>query len=181
MLASLEKPADGHSAVFSLLSQKGDLCLMHWRRTLEELRQAELAWTQSRVRSFLVPSYSYLAVIELGGYELSQHAAAMVARAGTKPGDAGYDAGEVMEVGAGELTIYDNLDADSGKVCWSDLCRGPHLPNTRLIGAFRLMRSAAAAKVPFPARIVPRRSTTMGFCCPKRASDPLIASRFRSS
>ncbi|MEV7226096.1 threonine--tRNA ligase [Polymorphospora sp. NPDC051019] len=59
-------------------------------------------------------------------------------------GDAGYDAGEVMEVGAGELTIYDNLDADSGKVCWSDLCRGPHLPNTRLIGAFRLMRSAAA-------------------------------------
>ncbi|MEV0731653.1 threonine--tRNA ligase [Polymorphospora sp. NPDC050346] len=59
-------------------------------------------------------------------------------------GDAGYDAGEVMEVGAGELTIYDNLDADSDKVCWSDLCRGPHLPNTRLIGAFRLMRSAAA-------------------------------------
>ncbi|BCJ67815.1 threonine--tRNA ligase [Polymorphospora rubra] len=59
-------------------------------------------------------------------------------------GDAGYDAGEVMEVGAGELTIYDNLDADSGKTCWSDLCRGPHLPNTRLIGAFKLMRSAAA-------------------------------------
>jgi threonyl-tRNA synthetase len=40
--------------------------------------------------------------------------------------------------------VYDNLDAESGKRCWSDLCRGPHLPSTRLIGAFKLMRSAAA-------------------------------------
>ncbi|HEY0699410.1 MAG TPA: threonine--tRNA ligase, partial [Micromonospora sp.] len=56
----------------------------------------------------------------------------------------GFDSSEVMEVGGGELTIYDNLTAGEDKVCWSDLCRGPHLPNTRLIGAFKLMRSAAA-------------------------------------
>ncbi|MBM7086136.1 threonine--tRNA ligase [Micromonospora humidisoli] len=56
----------------------------------------------------------------------------------------GLDTSEVMEVGGGELTIYDNLAASEDKVCWSDLCRGPHLPNTRLIGAFKLMRSAAA-------------------------------------
>ncbi|MFV2113009.1 threonine--tRNA ligase [Micromonospora sp. LOL_025] len=56
----------------------------------------------------------------------------------------GLDTSEVMEVGGGELTIYDNLAANEDKVCWSDLCRGPHLPNTRLIGAFKLMRSAAA-------------------------------------
>ncbi|WP_433318024.1 threonine--tRNA ligase [Micromonospora sp. CA-269861] len=56
----------------------------------------------------------------------------------------GLDTDEVMEVGGGELTIYDNLDAKEDKVCWSDLCRGPHLPTTRLIGAFKLMRSAAA-------------------------------------
>ncbi|MFY1701513.1 threonine--tRNA ligase [Micromonospora sp. WMMA1923] len=56
----------------------------------------------------------------------------------------GLDTAEVMEVGGGELTIYDNLAANEEKVCWSDLCRGPHLPNTRLIGAFKLMRSAAA-------------------------------------
>ncbi|MEU6076526.1 threonine--tRNA ligase [Micromonospora sp. NPDC047074] len=56
----------------------------------------------------------------------------------------GLDTSEVMEVGGGELTIYDNLAASEEKVCWSDLCRGPHLPNTRLIGAFKLMRSAAA-------------------------------------
>jgi threonyl-tRNA synthetase len=54
------------------------------------------------------------------------------------------DAAEVMEVGGGELTIYDNLDPKSGERCWGDLCRGPHLPSTRLIGAFKLMRTAAA-------------------------------------
>jgi threonyl-tRNA synthetase len=50
---------------------------------------------------------------------------------------------DVMEVGGGELTIYDNFDRD-GKRCWGDLCRGPHLPTTRLIGAFKIMRVAAA-------------------------------------
>jgi threonyl-tRNA synthetase len=52
--------------------------------------------------------------------------------------------GASAEVGAGELTIYDNLDAKSGELCWRDLCRGPHLPTTRHIPVFRLMRSAAA-------------------------------------
>ncbi|MEU6081300.1 threonine--tRNA ligase [Streptomyces sp. NPDC047108] len=52
--------------------------------------------------------------------------------------------GASAEVGAGELTIYDNLDAKSGELCWKDLCRGPHLPTTRVIPAFKLMRSAAA-------------------------------------
>ncbi|WP_033823041.1 threonine--tRNA ligase [Kitasatospora sp. MBT63] len=52
--------------------------------------------------------------------------------------------GADVEVGAGELTIYDNLDAKSGEHCWGDLCRGPHLPSTRHIPAFKLMRNAAA-------------------------------------
>ncbi|TVL93151.1 threonine--tRNA ligase [Streptomyces sp. SAJ15] len=52
--------------------------------------------------------------------------------------------GASAEVGAGELTIYDNLDAKTGELCWKDLCRGPHLPSTRMIPAFKLMRSAAA-------------------------------------
>jgi len=53
---------------------------------------------------------------------------------------------EVMEVGGSELTIYDNVDAKTGATCWSDLCRGPHVPDTRYIppNAFRLMRTAAA-------------------------------------
>ncbi|GGQ76834.1 threonine--tRNA ligase [Kitasatospora griseola] len=52
--------------------------------------------------------------------------------------------GADVEVGAGELTIYDNVDPKTGDVCWGDLCRGPHLPSTRHIPAFKLMRSAAA-------------------------------------
>ena len=48
-----------------------------------------------------------------------------------------------VEVGGTELTIYDNLGRD-GQAVWSDLCRGPHLPSTKHIPAFKLMRSAAA-------------------------------------
>ena len=51
--------------------------------------------------------------------------------------------GADVEVGAGELTIYDNLKRD-GSLAWKDLCRGPHLPTTKRIPAFKLMRSAAA-------------------------------------
>lgn len=50
-----------------------------------------------------------------------------------------------VEVGAGEITIYDNVDRKSGDVVWCDLCRGPHLPNTKLISnAFALTRTSAA-------------------------------------
>ncbi len=51
--------------------------------------------------------------------------------------------GASAEVGTGELTIYDNVNR-KGEVAWSDLCRGPHLPTTKRIPAFKLMRSAAA-------------------------------------
>ncbi len=47
------------------------------------------------------------------------------------------------EVSTGELSMYDNLDRD-GKVVWKDLCKGPHLPNTRYIKAFKIERTAAA-------------------------------------
>ncbi|WP_329320231.1 threonine--tRNA ligase [Streptomyces sp. NBC_01262] len=52
--------------------------------------------------------------------------------------------GASAEVGAGELTIYDNIDPKTDELCWKDLCRGPHLPTTRNIPAFKLMRSAGA-------------------------------------
>jgi threonyl-tRNA synthetase len=68
--------------------------------------------------------------IELIGLKGSGHA---------EPAAEGAD----VEVGAGELTIYDNIRRN-GDVAWSDLCRGPHLPTTKRIPAFKLMRSAAA-------------------------------------
>ncbi len=63
---------------------------------------------------------------------------------GLKGGSLGED-NESVEVGGSELTIYDNVDPKSGDTVWKDLCRGPHLPNTRMIGqGYKLMRSAAA-------------------------------------
>ncbi|MBO2530215.1 MAG: threonine--tRNA ligase [Thermobifida fusca] len=61
-----------------------------------------------------------------------------------KGGAAEAAEGAGVEVGAGQLTIYDNLHPRTGEVCWKDLCRGPHLPDTRAIPAFKLMRTAAA-------------------------------------
>ncbi|MGY1607096.1 threonine--tRNA ligase [Geodermatophilus sp. SYSU D00700] len=56
---------------------------------------------------------------------------------------AGADGADV-EVGGGQLTVYDNLDARTGERVWTDLCRGPHVPRTSSIPAFSLTRSAAA-------------------------------------
>ncbi|WP_432922694.1 threonine--tRNA ligase [Microbispora sp. CA-135349] len=63
---------------------------------------------------------------------------------GLKGGAADAADGANVEVGGGQLTIYDNLDPKSGELCWKDLCRGPHLPSTRVIPAFKLMRSGGA-------------------------------------
>ncbi|HWU45887.1 MAG TPA: threonine--tRNA ligase [Humibacter sp.] len=66
------------------------------------------------------------------------------AGAGDEAAELGND-GESVEVGGSELTIYDNVDPRSGDTVWKDLCRGPHLPNTRLIGnGYALTRVAAA-------------------------------------
>ena len=62
-----------------------------------------------------------------------------VGQGGAAAGD-----GASTEVGAGVLTIYDNVDAKTGELCWKDLCRGPHVPTTRQIPAFKLMRNAGA-------------------------------------
>jgi threonyl-tRNA synthetase len=63
---------------------------------------------------------------------------------GLKGGNTGDD-NESVEVGGAELTIYDNVDPKTGETVWKDLCRGPHLPNTRMIGqGYKLMRAAAA-------------------------------------
>ncbi len=59
-------------------------------------------------------------------------------------GSADDTEGASAEVGAGQLSMYDNLDRSSGERVWTDLCRGPHLPTTRRIPAFKVQRSAAA-------------------------------------
>jgi threonyl-tRNA synthetase len=66
-------------------------------------------------------------------------------KGGVATGATTDDAGESVEVGGAELTIYDNVDPKTGETVWKDLCRGPHLPNTRMIGnGYSLTRLAAA-------------------------------------
>ena len=69
ILAKMEANAEGQSALFSLLGHKGDLMLIHFRRSFDELNQAELQLAQLALNDYLEPTTSYLSVIELGLYE----------------------------------------------------------------------------------------------------------------
>lgn len=64
---------------------------------------------------------------------------------GLKGGTKEAAEGASVEVGAGELTIYDNVDAKTGETKWKDLCRGPHVPSTRMVGnGWDILRIAGA-------------------------------------
>jgi chlorite dismutase len=98
VLERLAVPDAGETAAYALVSQKGDLGLVHWRRDVDALRAAEVTFARTRLRGFLAPTYSYLAVIELGTYELMGHAAGLVKRRGLEPGQPEFDAAVKAEM-----------------------------------------------------------------------------------
>ena len=69
LIGEMESRSGGQSALFSLLGHKGDLMLIHFRESFDELNQAELDLGRLRLSDFLEPTTSYLSVIELGLYE----------------------------------------------------------------------------------------------------------------
>jgi peroxiredoxin len=71
VLSEMAKLEDGESACFSQLGHKGDLMLVHFRRSFEELNQAEIAIANLELADYLEPTTSYLSVVELGLYEAS--------------------------------------------------------------------------------------------------------------
>ncbi len=73
------------SGVYSLLGHKGDLMFLHFRRTFEELNQAEIALAHTRFADFLEPTASYLSVIELGLYDSTLKLYASLAERGVEP------------------------------------------------------------------------------------------------
>ena len=86
VLEAMEKPADGRqSAVFSLIGHKGDLLFVHFRRSFEELNQAELELARLRLSDYLEPTTSYLSVIELGLYESTSRVYGDLAAKGIQP------------------------------------------------------------------------------------------------
>jgi chlorite dismutase len=84
--AEMEQPAEGRqSAIYSMLGHKGDLMLVHFRRSFEELEQAQRTIAQLRLSDFLEPANSYLSIVELGLYESSSDTYANLAGRGIQP------------------------------------------------------------------------------------------------
>jgi len=84
-LAEMESNAGGQSALFSLLGHKGDLMLVHFRESFDQLNQAELDLARLRLSDFMEPTTSYLSVIELGLYESSLKTYKALADRGVEP------------------------------------------------------------------------------------------------
>jgi chlorite dismutase len=85
VLGAMEQNASGQSAAFSLLGHKGDLILVHFRPSFDELGQVEKRLAQLRLWDYLEPATSYLSVVELGLYESSQKTYHALAERGMQP------------------------------------------------------------------------------------------------
>src|SRR5271155_5452172 len=85
VLTEMENKTNGQSALFSLLGHKGDLMLLHFRESFDQLNQAELDLARLRLHDFLEPTTSYLSVIELGLYESSLKTYKALADSGAEP------------------------------------------------------------------------------------------------
>jgi chlorite dismutase len=86
LLSGMEANPQQQSGLFSLLGHKGDLMLAHFRRTLDDLNQAELSVAQSPLQEFLEPTSSYVSVVELGIYEASVKLYGELTAKGLRPG-----------------------------------------------------------------------------------------------
>jgi len=85
VLAEMEARTGGQSALFSLLGHKGDVMLVHFRDSFDELNQAELSLARLPLGDYLEPTGSYLSVIELGLYESSLKTYKSLADRGVEP------------------------------------------------------------------------------------------------
>jgi chlorite dismutase len=91
MFAGMEANNEEPSGLFSLLGHKGDLMLVHFRKTLEELNHAQLRIAHSRFHELLEPTSSYVSVVELGLYEASVKLYTELRQRGIKPGGADWN------------------------------------------------------------------------------------------
>lgn len=85
VLGGMEQEGENQSAIYSMLGHKGDLMVVHFRRTLDELNQAELFLANLKLAEFLEPTTSYLSVVELGLYEFSDRIYTALVQKGLRP------------------------------------------------------------------------------------------------
>jgi len=86
VLEEMEQGGDGQTAFFSLLGHKGDFMIFHFRRTFEQLNDAELRLANLPLAQFLEPTTSYLSVVELGLYQITGRFYAELKEKGIQPG-----------------------------------------------------------------------------------------------
>jgi chlorite dismutase len=91
MLTAMEENKPTATGLFSLLGHKGDLMLVHFRKTLDEINSAELRVEHSRLHEYLEPTTSYLSVVELGLYEASVKLYGELTAKALKPGTADWN------------------------------------------------------------------------------------------
>jgi hydrogen peroxide-dependent heme synthase len=84
-IATMERHEDGQSAIFSVLGHKGDLLLLHFRRSIDDLSRAESAVAALELSAFLEPAGSYLSIVEIGLYESTLAMHERLAREGVRP------------------------------------------------------------------------------------------------
>ena len=96
-LADMERNPSGQSAAFSLLGHKGDLIIVHFRQSFDELGRVERHIAQLRLADYLEPTSSYLSIVELGLYESSLKTYTSLAARGIAPFSLEWSA-EIEEV-----------------------------------------------------------------------------------
>jgi chlorite dismutase len=108
-LSEQATPEQGSSAMFSLLGQKGDLLLVHFRPSLETLDAVKLGLRQTSLFAFLQPVYGYLSVIELGLYEAIAAVQRKLATAGLQAGTPAYEDAYQQELAVQKTAMGDRL------------------------------------------------------------------------
>ena len=99
LLSQMQRREDGESGIFSQLGHKGDLMVVHFRRSFEELNQAEIALANTELADYLEPTTSYLSAIELGLYEASVALYKDLAAKDIEPHSKEWDAAVEAELG----------------------------------------------------------------------------------
>jgi chlorite dismutase len=98
LFASMEQNKAAATALFSMVGHKGDLMLVHFRRSLENLNQAELQVARAELFEYLEPTTSYVSVVELGLYEASVKLYGELTGKGMRPGTGEWNAAVEAEL-----------------------------------------------------------------------------------
>ncbi len=101
--------SEGDSAAYSVVTQKGDLMFVHYRPTPDDLNRMELALRGLQLFDYLIPSYSFLSVIEVSLYELTGIAHKRLADQGIRPGSAHFDDAFAQQMEEQKARVKDRL------------------------------------------------------------------------